>query len=310
VPVIWHWVFPDLGIAGVIMAGTSEETLRGNDWSYMPIRTTLSCAATLFLASLINAETRGAAPIVPLPNAHAHNDYWHGRPLLDALDHGFTSVEADVSPIDGDLLVGHETSALKAGRTLESLYLAPLAERARANGGHIYPNGGRFFLLIDIKRDPQQSYRLLQALFSKYQQILAVVENGNVRNGAVTVVLTGDRPKIDPRNSGPRYAGLDGRLTDVDSHAPAHFMPMISDNWAIHFQWTGNGPMPAAEQAKLQEIVKKAHAAGRVVRFWNTPEKETVWRTLRAAGVDLINTDQLDRLAAFLRASDVKASRQ
>ena len=33
---------------------------------------------------------------VPLARAHAHNDYEHPRPLRDALDHGFTSVEADV----------------------------------------------------------------------------------------------------------------------------------------------------------------------------------------------------------------------
>ena len=38
----------------------------------------------------------GLIQVVPLPNAHAHNDYEHKRPLFDALDHGFCSVEADV----------------------------------------------------------------------------------------------------------------------------------------------------------------------------------------------------------------------
>ena len=52
-----------------------------------------------------------------------------------------------------------------------------------------------------------------------------------------------------------------------------------------------------SDRAKLNDIVKKSHAAGRVVRFWKTPEKETVWRELRSAGVDLIGTDELDRLA-------------
>lgn len=41
--------------------------------------------------------------VTPLPRAHAHNDYEHARPLLDALDHGFTSVEADVWLVDGEL---------------------------------------------------------------------------------------------------------------------------------------------------------------------------------------------------------------
>ena len=34
--------------------------------------------------------------VSPLRRAHAHNDYYHKRPLLDALDQGFCSVEADV----------------------------------------------------------------------------------------------------------------------------------------------------------------------------------------------------------------------
>ena len=60
----------------------------------------------------------------------------------------------------------------------------------------------------------------------------------------------------------------------------------------------------------LQRIVTKAHAAGRVVRFWKTPENETVWRELRSADVDLLNTDQLARLAAFLRNETAQAKQR
>ncbi len=257
--------------------------------------------AILIVAALAGDQLRGAPPApVPLPNTHAHNDYLHPRPLFDALDNGFTSVEADVFPIAGNLLVGHNILALTPERTLEKLYLAPLAERVRQNGGHVYPKNSRFFLLIDFKGDPKETYRILQTLFAKYSNMLSVVENGRFRERAVTVVLTGNRPKLDPGES-PRYAGLDGRLTDIDSHVPADFMPMISDNWTAHFHWHGTGPLPAGERAKLLEIVKKAHASGRVVRFWETPENEDVWRELRSADVDLINTDQLARLARFLR---------
>lgn len=154
--------------------------------------------------------------------------------------------------------------------------------------------------MIDFKGDPKQTYHLLQPLFAKYGEMLSVVENGKLHERAITVVLTGNRPKLDANDPKPRYAGLDGRLTDLDSRLPAHAMPMISDNWRTHFHWDGAGPMPAAERTKLLEIVAKAHAAGRVVRFWDTPENEAVWRELRAAGVDLINTDQLARLASFL----------
>ncbi len=76
-----------------------------------------------------------APAVVPLPHAHAHNDYAHRRPLLDALAHGFTSVEADVFLVKGELLVGHTWLDLRPGRTLEKLYLAPLARRVKANKG-------------------------------------------------------------------------------------------------------------------------------------------------------------------------------
>ena len=53
--------------------------------------------------TLLNAEESSK----PLGQAHAHNDYYHKRPLVDALSHGFCSVEADVFLKNGKLLVGH-----------------------------------------------------------------------------------------------------------------------------------------------------------------------------------------------------------
>jgi glycerophosphoryl diester phosphodiesterase len=273
--------------------------------------TALKRIAMVLVAALVGGAANGAPQaLAPLPNAHAHNDYAHKHPLFDALDHGFTSVEADVFLVDGKLLVGHDREALRAERTLESLYLAPLADRIHENSGRLYPNAARFFLLVDIKDDPRPTYRELQKLLAKHADMLTSVQAGKVRPGALTVVLTGNRPQIERSDSRVEYAGLDGRLSDLGSREPAHVMPMISDNWTKQFHWNGDGPMSKNERAKLREIVKKAHDSGRVVRFWATPESETVWHELRAAGVDLINTDELDRLAAFLRASDEKPQPQ
>ena len=95
---------------------------------------------------------------MPLKNAHAHNDYEHKRPLFEALENGFCSVEADVFLVDGKLLVGHTPgSSLKPERTLESLYLDPLRERAKANGGKIYPGGPSIFLLVDVKSKAKET---------------------------------------------------------------------------------------------------------------------------------------------------------
>jgi hypothetical protein len=266
----------------------------------------------MMLIAAIESSGVNAAPpaAAPLANAHAHNDYLHTHPLFDALDQGFTSVEADIFLVDGNLLVGHTRDTLKPERTLESLYLAPLAERVRENGGHVYQKKSHLYLLIDIKGNPQETYQKLQPLLAKYSSMFTSVESGKVRPGAITVVLTGNRPQIEFADSRPRYAGLDGRLSDLDSHSPADQMPMISENWSKRFTWTGKGPMPEKERTDLREIVKKAHASGRIVRFWATAEDETLWRELRAADVDLINTDQLARLAAFLRTTDEKPRQQ
>src|SRR5262249_62200840 len=97
--------------------------------------------------------------------------------------------------------------------------------------------------------------------------------------------------------------------TDLDSAVPAHLLPWISDNWTKEFTWRGEGPMPEAERDKLRQIVQKAHRHGRLVRFWATPEKVEVWKELRAAGVDLINTDKLAELQRFLLGSTAPTSR-
>src|SRR5438132_815946 len=107
----------------------------------------LACAAL----STPGAENPTDAGVVPLRQAHAHNDYEHKRPLQDALDHGFCSVEADVFLVDGAMLVGHDQKDLRPERTLEKLYLTPLRERVRANSGRVYRNGPTVYLLIDVK---------------------------------------------------------------------------------------------------------------------------------------------------------------
>ncbi|GAB2647969.1 glycerophosphodiester phosphodiesterase family protein [Kribbella swartbergensis] len=248
------------------------------------------------------------APAVrALPAAHAHNDYEHRRPLQDALDRGFNSVEADVWLVDGELRVAHDLEDTVPGRTLESLYLKPLADRVRENHGRVYKHGRDFQLLIDIKSDGPTTYAAIDKVLTKYRGISTIFINGRVLKGAVTSVISGNRPLEVLKAQKVRYAGYDGRLADLHSGMPASLMPLVSDNWTKHFTWTGVGPMPAAERTKLRDIVETAHDAGYRVRFWATPDvrgaaREALWSELEAAEVDHINTDDLHGLEAFLRS--------
>jgi hypothetical protein len=249
---------------------------------------------------VLPAADEPAVRVVPLRQAHAHNDYEHKRPLLDALDNGFCSIEADVY-LDGEaLLVGHDRRDLRPERTLEKLYLAPLRQRARANGGRVYPGGPTVYLLIDVKTEARPTYAALDRLLSNYRDILSVTRDGKFEAKAVTAVISGNRAREAITAQQVRYAAIDGRPEDLDSDAPAHLVPWVSARWGAVFRWQGDGPMPDEERARLREFVRKAHRHGRLVRFWATPERQAVWAKLLAADVDLINTDRLAELRRFL----------
>jgi hypothetical protein len=243
-----------------------------------------------------------ALPVIPLRHAHAHNDYAHRRPLLDALDRGFCSVEADVFLVRGELLVGHTWLDLRTNRTLEKLYLEPLRRRAEAGKGHIFPGGPPFFLLIDVKTDAGPTYQALDRLLARHAGILSTVADGKLQPRAVTVVVSGNCDRDAIRAQKVRHAAIDGRPADLSSNAPAHLIPWVSASWSSQFRWRGQGEIPKKEREEIRDMVRQAHAHGRLVRFWATPERPALWRELRAAGVDLISTDRLDDLRRFLRA--------
>ncbi|GHF29659.1 hypothetical protein GCM10010218_08530 [Streptomyces mashuensis] len=277
-------------------------------------RTRRAAVATLAaaLAGTLPAPAQ-AAPrtpgLPPLRRTHAHNDYRHPHPLTDALSHGFCSVEADIWLDDGGaLLVGHDAGDLDPRRTLESLYLEPLLRLVRAHHGRVHRGYDvTLQLLIDIKTPGDPTYRELSRHLRPYRAMLTSCDRGHVRRGAVTAVVSGDRGARGPMEAErTRYAFYDGRPADLGG-PPASFAPLISDDWTAHFTWRGTGPMPAAERAALRRTVATAHAEGRRVRFWATPDepgpaREAVWRELLAAGADHLNTDDLAGLEAFLRA--------
>ncbi|MGW0980471.1 phosphatidylinositol-specific phospholipase C/glycerophosphodiester phosphodiesterase family protein [Streptomyces xiamenensis] len=270
-------------------------------------------AGALAVPALIGARPTPPAEPPFARRAHAHNDYEHPRPLHDALDHGFASVEADIWLMGGQLLVAHDEIDLDPARTLQSLYLDPLAARIRANGGSVYRSAPRqsLQLLIDLKTAGEPTYRALSRALRPYRSILgSATAAGRVRRGAVTAVVSGDRAARAPMEAeAVRWAFYDGRTEDLGGPAPASFMPLISGNWNTFFRWQGTGPIPAAERAALHDLTARAHAAGQTVRFWATPDapgpaRDAVWGELLAAGADWINTDDLPGLAAFLRTHD------
>ena len=274
--------------------------MNGKCASVLATSLTAGCIG-LFTQAVIGAES---SDLSPLPQAHSHNDYEHQRPLLDALDQGFCSVEADVWLVNGELRVAHDLKDAKPGRTLQSLYLDPLQARIHRNGGRVFRDGPTITLLIDVKSDATNSYVLLRDVLKRYEKVLTRYSGERIETNAITVILSGNRARGLMASEVTRLAAYDGRLADLDSKDSPHFIPLISDNWTLHFKWRGrkaDGPLPDLEKAKLRQIVTLTHEQGRRLRFWGTTDTQEMWAELDAAGADLINTDNLPGLAEFLR---------
>lgn len=267
----------------------------------------------VLLAALLLTGCRATIPSATLPpepvtflaRAHSHNDYLHARPLQDALENGFGSVEADIHLTAGSLWIGHLV-ALNPGLTLQSLYLEPLRQRIKSNGGWVYAPGETLTLLVDVKTDPRDTYNALHRVLSQYADILTRVENGQVIPGAVQVVLTGNRDRELLRAQPVRYAFFEGTLSDLNGTEPTTLVPAVSESWkAAGFRWNGQGEMPAAEREKLQMLAQKASAQGRTLRLWDAPDTPAAWNELLRAGVTPINTDHLPELREFLLKNDL-----
>ncbi len=237
---------------------------------------------------------------IPLVRGHSHNDYNRARPLLDALDRGFCSVEADIFCVDGRLLVAHDREDIKPERNLRALYLDPLLERTRKNGGRVFPGGPSVTLLIDIKDNGPKTYRCLKEVLGEYREMLTSFTDESTQEGAVTVVISGSCPRTLIWRESPRFAAVDGRLPDLRRDVNRHRMPLISSGWGSAFTWLGGGAFPEAELDKLRDIVATAHARGQRVRFWALPNPLTIWPILFEEKVDLLNADDLDRIQALL----------
>ncbi|MBI3414447.1 MAG: hypothetical protein HY043_03860 [Verrucomicrobia bacterium] len=249
------------------------------------------------ITALFSAESHSPTP---LPQAHSHNDYEQKRPLFDALAHGFCHIEADVHLVDGKLLVAHDRSQVQSGKTLQALYLDPLREQVRKNGGRVYRDGPPVTLLIDVKSEAEPTYTALLTVLKDYRELLTSFQKSKTEIRAITAIISGNRAREAMAAESSRIAAYDGRLEDLDAPDSVGFIPWISSDWSSVSRWRGTGEFPDQDKRKLREIVAKAHAHGRQVRFWGTPDKPVVWRELLDAGVDILIADDLPVLKDFL----------
>jgi hypothetical protein len=231
--------------------------------------------------------------------AHAHNDYAHTRPLLDALDAGFHSVETDIYYAGGKLAVSHDGK--RSGGTLESLYLAPLQAQVTSHHGSVYGDGKPFRLVIDLKDGNDALPATLDAVFARYP-MLSKFTNGTYVPGAVEIVFTGDAAMKRKMVSTTCWGTRDSNeLSTAEPVADLRWTDFALD-WHNCVDWNGEGAISEDDQRTLVYLASYAHALHRTLRLFGAPDRPAVWAAELAAGVDFISTDDLAGLSRFLRS--------
>ncbi len=228
-----------------------------------------------------------------LKHGHAHNDYAHSRPLLSALENGFTSVEVDVYLQKGELKVSHLPLFLKSKKTLEQLYLQPLFQRTDSGRKNVFPTSEvSLTLMIDFKTEPESTYEALMKKLKPYASMIAYSIADSFKTGPVSILISGRSPVEQLASGNVRFAKADVSLGHADS-SKLLVVERYSENWKKHFTWSGKDEMPSKQLALLRQMIQLVHKRQKAIRFYNIPDKPSVWKLLLEEGVDYINTDKL-----------------
>lgn len=250
----------------------------------------LSLAAMLSCAALFGS----AQKTYTVANAHSHNDYKQSFPLVTAYNAAFGSIEADVYLVNGALLVAHSEDEITADRSLENLYLKPLAQHVKDNKEFPYKDKSRKLqLLVELKSTPDPELLAMDSIFKLYPTIR---DNKNIQ-----IVFTGKTPSNSAIANTPSYMFFD---VEPNLEYPENIwkkVAMVSTDFHRYTKWNGSGNISDADFSKLKTIVDKYHKLGKKVRFWDTPDNEATWDLMKKLGVDYINTDRIDSLAQYLK---------
>jgi alkaline phosphatase len=241
----------------------------------------------LFTCTITNAQPKAFS----VANAHAHNDYLHPIPFYTAYNAGFGSIEVDIFPVNGILLVAHSKKEIMLQNTLKTLYLDPLLKELQANNFH------QLKLLVDIKENYKLSLDLLIKELNPFNQYLATPQNIK----PLMIIISGDRPTPSEYKNYPAYIFFDENF--ILKHTPEEWkrVGLISRPFNKISKWKGEDVINPKDKKRIKGMIDSVHNAGKPFRFWAAPDNKTSWKLQKKLHADLIGTDKIDELANYLR---------
>ena len=228
-------------------------------------------------------------------NVHSHNDYEQAVPFFAAYDAGFGSIEADIFLHNDSLIVGHTEKDLPLARTLENMYLKPLAKKIQANNGYPYTDTSQQLqLMIDIKTDSIATLDKLISVLKTYPII--------VNAHHLIISISGNRPPQNKFTAYPSFIWFDGELNKTYTAEALTKIVMLSDALPRYTKWNGTDELNINDFNSLKALVDKTHALNKKIRFWAAPDNEKAWIILIQLGVDYLNTDHIEAISSFLKS--------
>jgi alkaline phosphatase len=224
-------------------------------------------------------------------NAHSHNDYENTKPFTNAFGEGFGSIEADIFPINGKLYVAHNKKDIQQKNTLKALYLDPLLNRLSTDKSR------KVNLLVDIKENHKEALTLL----AKELQPLIPYLSTPAASKNITISISGERPSPADYKLYPEYIFFDDDLKRPHTTAEWKRVNLVSLQFDKITQWKGDGPIPTDDLKRLKHTIDSVHKAGKPIRFWAAPDTVEAWKEQIKLHVDLIGTDKINELSAYLK---------
>lgn len=250
-------------------------------------------ALSVFVSSNLASDPCSTPPILP---AYAHNDYLNPDPFEDALRLGYAGVEVDIFRMGGTLVVGHERRSCTSDRTLDALYLEPMARRFE-HCGFIIDEPQPFLFNVELKETDPAAFTLLLQTLAGYPAMF--------ESKTVSVVLVGWWP-TPPRigQPWPDYLGVQQRWESsrTELARARDHTRLVSIDYAKSIRWNGRGSPPGRARQALEEARQRSHVLGVPLRVHQVPKDCRVYAWLLGSGADLLGIKDLSTETVKLRS--------